>query len=149
MCWGLGNLSSNDLLRHCYLKLHTYGLHLMHVITIDHVMGRDMWVKNKLYSILLPIKAVDHKRDTPLSLLSPSFVFKLQYKQENWGLELLCSGPLPPLRECISTCNNLCFVCCFCAFCPILRSICQRPRSLTTKKDPDLPFLPYLTVTVS
>jgi hypothetical protein len=44
---GQGTLSSDDLLRHSphthpYLKLHTYRLHLVHVITVQSIMGRDM-----------------------------------------------------------------------------------------------------------
>jgi hypothetical protein len=83
-----------------YLKLHTYGLHLMHIIITECIMGRDMRSQNKLDNVLLSIILLFLIRGTPLSVpfqspFSLSFGHKWHHKQQNRGLEFYHSGLLP------------------------------------------------------
>jgi hypothetical protein len=99
MHWGWGTHPQMTFWDTQYLKLHTYGMNLMHAIITECVMGRIFTVKNKLYNILLSVETVNHKRDAPFTDTPSAPASTLNnHPDRKLGLELVHSGPLLSMR---------------------------------------------------
>jgi hypothetical protein len=133
MHWGLGNLSSDDLLRHLTIK-SSYIWTASHAYNYNRIDYGQRHVQSEIIYIAstCQLKAINHKRGTPFSSpLSPSFSF---------GVLGFFSWVQLCLWEYITLSINLCFAGYFCAFCPNLNSTRQEPETLTTNRCSGSPF---------
>jgi hypothetical protein len=114
-----------------YFKLHSYGLHIMHVILTKCIMGSLMHIQ-KLYNILLVIKAINHKKDTLLSPLSASLPLPVSPWQKIGTLSFFTQVQ-SNLWECIHF-QQIYTLVSSCTFCPTLFLICQKPETPTAER---------------